>query len=211
MGLPENFAVNVIQQQNKQKIPLALDRAVSQGGEASSQGPSNVHSEHRKLQDERNKHRELVREIRAIYEDKYGSITSDHRQDVDSAKLNNAASAEAQPITELPEPTIYKILAYDPTMQSISTADTTSIVADSASPLTPAEVLLRLSNPTKFFPHFEPLQAQGYEIVSGSGDVLVFRKVRPAGAGPTGTKSEEVSEYHVWDISIKANQLKLTL
>jgi hypothetical protein len=45
--------------------------------------------------------------------------------------------------------------------------------------LTPAEVLLRLSNPAKFFPHFQPLQSEGYEIVSGSGDVLVFRKVRP--------------------------------
>jgi len=37
---------------------------------------------------------------------------------------------------------------------------------------------LRLSNPAKFFPHFQPLQSQGYEIVSGSGDVLVFRRVR---------------------------------
>jgi hypothetical protein len=86
------------------------------------------------------------------------------------------------------EPTLYKILAYDPTMQSISTAETTSIVPDSSGPLTPAEVLLRLSNPAKFFPHFQPLQSEGYEIVSGSGDVLVFRKVRPA--APKGTKVE---------------------
>ncbi|KAI1103944.1 hypothetical protein F4804DRAFT_308604 [Jackrogersella minutella] len=76
------------------------------------------------------------------------------------------------------EPTVYKILAYDPTMQKINIAETTSIVPDHASPLTPAEVLLRLSNPTKFFPHFAPLQAEGFEIVSGSGDVLVFRQVR---------------------------------
>ncbi|KAF6812016.1 conserved serine-threonine rich protein, partial [Colletotrichum plurivorum] len=52
-------------------------------------------------------------------------------------------------------------------------------------PLTPAEVLLRLSNPTKFFPYFSPLQREGYEIVSGSGDVLVFRKVREAGVATT--------------------------
>ncbi|KAI1484725.1 hypothetical protein F5X96DRAFT_415226 [Biscogniauxia mediterranea] len=76
-------------------------------------------------------------------------------------------------------PTVYKILAYDPTMQSINIAETTSVVPDQASPLTPTEVLLRLSNPTKFFPHFAPLQAEGFEIVSGGGDVLVFRKVRP--------------------------------
>lgn len=82
------------------------------------------------------------------------------------------------------EPTVYKILAYDPTMQSINIAETTSVVPDQAAPLTPAEVLLRLSNPTKFFTHFAPLQKEGFEIVSGSGDVLVFRKVRPA-APPT--------------------------
>jgi hypothetical protein len=82
------------------------------------------------------------------------------------------------------EPTVYKILAYDPTMQSVSIAETTSIVPDQATPLTPADVLLRLSNPTKFFPHFAPLQAQGFEIVSGSGDVLVFRKTRDITMAP---------------------------
>ncbi|KAI1802040.1 hypothetical protein F4811DRAFT_573488 [Daldinia bambusicola] len=87
------------------------------------------------------------------------------------------------------EPTVYKILAYDPTMQKIDVAETTSVVPDQASPLSPAEVLLRLSNPTKFFPHFAPLQAEGFEIVSGSGDVLVFRQVRPAKATSQGGAS----------------------
>ncbi|KAI0010944.1 hypothetical protein F4779DRAFT_260936 [Xylariaceae sp. FL0662B] len=81
-----------------------------------------------------------------------------------------------------PDPTVYKILAYDPIMQNINIAETTSIVPDQASPSTPAEVLLRLSNPTKFFPHFAPLQAEGFEILSGAGDVLVFRQVRPGKA-----------------------------
>ncbi|KAK7981567.1 c3hc4 type (ring finger) zinc finger containing protein [Apiospora saccharicola] len=83
------------------------------------------------------------------------------------------------------EPTIYKILAYDPTMQSVSIAETSSIVPDQAAPLTPSEVLVRMSNPTKFFPHFEPLRAEGFEIVSGSGDVLVFRKVRETASSPS--------------------------
>ncbi|PNY23466.1 Uncharacterized protein TCAP_06589, partial [Tolypocladium capitatum] len=79
-------------------------------------------------------------------------------------------------------PASYKILAYDASTQSISVAETTSAVdetASPASPASPADVLLRLSNPSKFLPHFRALQAQGYEIASGSGDVLVFRKVRP--------------------------------
>ena len=118
---------------------------------------------------------ELEEQVKQIYESKYGKITPEHRQSPPPA-------AAASGPTSIPtkEPTNYKILAYDPTMQSIDIAETSSIVPDSASPLTPAEVLLRLSNPAKFFPHFGPLQAQGYEIVSGSGDVLVFRKVRDA-------------------------------
>ncbi|KAI8277067.1 hypothetical protein K4K60_007180 [Colletotrichum sp. SAR11_57] len=96
---------------------------------------------------------------------------------------------------ELREPVVYKILAYDPTMQTINTAETTSVVPDSATPLTPAEVLLRLSNPTKFFPYFSPLQKEGYEIVSGSGDVLVFRKVREAEITPFTPTIEKPTTY----------------
>lgn len=74
---------------------------------------------------------------------------------------------------------VYKILAYDPTMQRVNVAETTSLVPDFASALSPADALLRLSHPTKFFPFFASLEAEGFEIASGSGDVLVFRKVRP--------------------------------
>ncbi|EPE06546.1 serine-threonine rich protein [Ophiostoma piceae UAMH 11346] len=80
------------------------------------------------------------------------------------------------------EPFVYKILAYDPAKQSVKIVETTSTVSDATTPMTPAEVLLRMSSPTKFLPHFESLQAQGFEIASGSGDVMVFRKVRGASA-----------------------------
>ncbi|KAI1457970.1 hypothetical protein F4805DRAFT_426049 [Annulohypoxylon moriforme] len=89
--------------------------------------------------------------------------------------------------SRIEEPTVYKILAYDSSTQKINIAETTSVVPDQATPLTPAEVLLRLSNPTKFFPHFAPLQAEGFEIVSGEGDVLVFRKVRHSKAADNET------------------------
>jgi hypothetical protein len=128
------------------------------------------------------KDKELIKEVRSIYENTYGTIDCKHRQVAENdAKLEEAPTETAN---KTPEPTLYKILAYDPTMQFINIAETTSIVTDSASALTPAEVLLRLSHPAKFFPHFKPLQSQGYEIISGSGDVLVFRKVR-SGAPPT--------------------------
>ncbi|OTA93757.1 hypothetical protein M434DRAFT_284879 [Hypoxylon sp. CO27-5] len=92
--------------------------------------------------------------------------------------LSSELDSKIEP-NQTAEPMVYKILAYDPTMQKINIAETSSIVPDHATPLTPAEALLRLSNPAKFFPHFAPLQAEGFEIVSGGGDVLVFRQVRP--------------------------------
>jgi len=141
---------------NKQRIETSFDRIRSPGSTSDGSGG---------FGNAKNSKTDLEDEVREIYESKYGEITPEHRQSPASTV----------------EPTKYKILAYDPTMQSIDIAETSSIVPDSAAPLTPAEVLLRLSNPAKFFPHFKPLQAQGYEIVSGSGDVLVFRKVHDAG------------------------------
>ncbi|EFX05590.1 hypothetical protein CMQ_3659 [Grosmannia clavigera kw1407] len=94
------------------------------------------------------------------------------------AKTGSVAVEEATAPPPDESNTMYKILAYDPATQAISTAETASTVHATAVPLTPAEALLRLSHPTKFFPHFRPLEAQGFEIASGSGDVLVFRKSR---------------------------------
>ncbi|KAK2616907.1 hypothetical protein QQS21_000285 [Conoideocrella luteorostrata] len=80
------------------------------------------------------------------------------------------------------QPVLYKMLAYDAGTQSISVAETSSGVHDASAAATPAEVLLRISNPSKFFPYFSALQAEGYELASGGGDVLVFRKVRSGSA-----------------------------
>jgi hypothetical protein len=95
-----------------------------------------------------------------------------------TVRRNLERSSTTPSATPNAEPTVYKVLAYDPNTQDINIAETTSIVSDQATPLTPAEVLLRLSSPAKFLPYFGPLQNQGFEIVSGSGDILVFRRVR---------------------------------
>ncbi|KAA8564256.1 hypothetical protein EYC84_011201 [Monilinia fructicola] len=159
------------------KVPQGLETSYQEECANQGGGGSSVFfSSYGKPRKQSGKDKDLVREIRGIYEDNYGKIDSSHRQ----VPANDAKGREipAESFVEGPEPTTYKVLAYDSTMQSINIAETTSIVTDTASALTPAEVLLRLSNPTKFFPHFQPLQAEGYEIVSGGGDVLVFRKVR---------------------------------
>ncbi|KAK8106431.1 hypothetical protein PG999_009790 [Apiospora kogelbergensis] len=89
------------------------------------------------------------------------------------------------------EPTIYKVLAYDPGTQDVCIAETTSTLPDHATPLTPSEILSRLPNPTEFFPYFEPLRAEGFEIISGDGNILVFRKVRE----PAASTSSPPSSY----------------
>ncbi|KAG6002130.1 hypothetical protein E4U43_001164 [Claviceps pusilla] len=98
----------------------------------------------------------------------------------DKRSLGALSSGTAS--TSQEQPVLYKMLAYDPSTQSMSIAETCSGVQDTSTRATPAEVLLRVSNPSKFFPYFSELQAEGYEIASGSGDVLVFRKVRPGTA-----------------------------
>ncbi|KAG5934866.1 hypothetical protein E4U53_000589 [Claviceps sorghi] len=97
-----------------------------------------------------------------------------------SASGMDSPSEEQQPVS-------YKMLAYDASTQTMSVAETWSGAPNTSTRATPADVLLRVSNPAKFFPYFSALQAEGYEIASGSGDVLVFRKVRP------GTASKDAS------------------
>ncbi|KAJ9306757.1 hypothetical protein DTO217A2_3744 [Paecilomyces variotii] len=92
------------------------------------------------------------------------------------------STAEPLPSSSVPtSSTTYRVLAYDPSTLSVSSAETSSTLYSINETLHPAEVLPRLNNPAKFLPHFAAMQADGYEIVSGGGDILVFGKVREAG------------------------------
>ncbi|ERS97520.1 hypothetical protein HMPREF1624_05689 [Sporothrix schenckii ATCC 58251] len=119
-------------------------------------------------------------------------VKTHKRVDRDAPSLPVAATSTPT------EPFVFKILAYNPGMNTIDTAETSSTVPDASSPMPAADVLLRLSNPAKFFPHFEPLRAQGFEIVSGSGDVLIFRKVREPsdgeGSAPSKTPTPQIAQ-----------------
>lgn len=79
---------------------------------------------------------------------------------------------------------VYRIFAYDPSSLSVTEAETTSSLQTSSEHLHPAEVLTRLTNPAKFLPCLNQMHKEGYEIVSGGGDILVFRKV-PEAKSPT--------------------------
>lgn len=93
-------------------------------------------------------------------------------------------------------PSVYKVLAHGPWSSEIKIAETTSSVSalgdTEAQTLHPAEILSRLDNVAYFLPHFADMEKQGYEIVSGSGNVLVFKKTRsPAEHADNATKSSD--------------------
>ncbi|KAL9625767.1 MAG: hypothetical protein Q9160_000087 [Pyrenula sp. 1 TL-2023] len=90
---------------------------------------------------------------------------------------------------------LYKVLAYDKSTRRITIADTaSSFVHVNEEPLHPTEILSRLNRAAKFLPYLEDLQSQGYEIVSGHGDILIFKstettKANGLGESPTITSA----------------------
>ncbi|KAG5913069.1 hypothetical protein E4U42_001510 [Claviceps africana] len=127
----------------------------------------------------------------------YKNGRQDKERDEATSCGTASPSGEQQPVS-------YKMLAYDASTQTMSVAETWSSAHKTSTPASPADVLPRVSNPAKFFPYLSELQAEGYEIASGGGDVLVFRKVRPGTAtglkkGAPGSRSLASSTGHVHD------------
>lgn len=104
------------------------------------------------------------------------------------AKHYESSPVSAAAVTD--EPTMYKILAYDTSTESVSVAETTSDDHDVSTPAKLTDVLMQLSHASKFLPYFKPLQEHGYDIQSGGGDVLIFRKNRPASPNASDLPSE---------------------
>ena len=117
-----------------------------------------------------------------------------------SSELDSALSSEptsaptttaSSPVQETePKPSEFRVVAYDPETGHLSEATTLSTLPSplpghETKTLQPHEVLPRLTHPAKFLARVEPLQEQGFEIVSGSGDILIFKRVR-ANPGSSG-------------------------
>lgn len=98
-------------------------------------------------------------------------------------------------------PATYRVLAYDPFTMQVTTADTDSSLAPSDEILRPSDVLPRLSNPAKFLPYFEEMRKEGFEIVSGGGDILVFKKFPDSEKKPSDKPSLEAKEYEDIDMN----------
>lgn len=82
------------------------------------------------------------------------------------------------PSTDMKKPsTLYNVLAYDPSIQQVTTAEMSSS-GDSSSErrLSLSEALSSLTDPVKFLPQLTRLQSQGFEIVSSDTNILVLKK-----------------------------------
>lgn len=204
---------------------------------------------HNKVQDHKERDMALIREIREIYEDKYGPIDAAHKQAIlnetpvvtppaapeleargtpqetgaiqtspsksvgpevlpgfkveqERTKSPQLATAEddqakTAPVHEAgktklsPDNTqhavsteqaeairyVYRILAMDRVKQTVAAATTSSSLFPTSSPLRSAsDILTHLDQPYKYFDHMGKLESQGFELIAGTRNVLVYRK-----------------------------------
>lgn len=101
--------------------------------------------------------------------------TGSVRKDSDSQPSLKATTEDSPHPSKL---VAYKVLAYDHSTQRVFTAKPISASSPPfEKPLTVVEALCGLTHPAKFLPHVTSLQNEGYEIVSGRSNILVFRKI----------------------------------
>jgi hypothetical protein len=101
---------------------------------------------------------------------------------------NTASSVKAEPTRSTSPRTpmsVYRLLAYDPQTQTISSATTTSSKppSDAETSLSATEALSRLAEPAKFVKHLSTFSDEDYEIVSAQKDLLVLKLVEPGQVG----------------------------
>ncbi|MCJ1354444.1 MAG: hypothetical protein MMC33_004433 [Icmadophila ericetorum] len=79
------------------------------------------------------------------------------------------------------EQQVYKILGLDNQTNVVSSATTrSSLYETSLPPRSASSILSHLANPGKFIPHIEALDGIGFELIAGSRNSLVYKKVGEA-------------------------------
>lgn len=114
---------------------------------------------------------------------------------------NKSGSTAKQPVEpeekSLPEPSSYKILAFDPTTKKVYS---TQIIA-SVMPLNDGkklgllEAISILTAPAKFLPHLTALGKSGHELVLASDTVMIFKKAKQTKRSPVEKVSVEDEKY----------------
>lgn len=88
-------------------------------------------------------------------------------------------NTQAPETTNIPNASSYKIVAFDPVSKTMSVAETLSTAGGNENPVPLPQALVQLAEPAKFLPYLKSLQAQGYEVISGSRHLLIFRQTQP--------------------------------
>lgn len=96
-----------------------------------------------------------------------------------SAATVGAARANGDGLPVLPaQSTTYKLLAFDPATGGVVSATTTSFAGDASESVLPvATIMTQLSTPEKFIPHINALHEAGFQPVSSTSSMLVFKQV----------------------------------
>ncbi len=117
-----------------------------------------------------------------------------------SAEEAAAEQSKVEPTNEAAvrwaEPPVYKVLAYDSGNDMMSTATTTSNFTGAETPISIPQALSQLYQPARFVPHFAQLQKDGYQVIFGTKDLLVFKKVKePAPTVVDGGKRPALEDH----------------
>lgn len=89
---------------------------------------------------------------------------------------------------EWEQPPVYKVLAYDSGNDMFSTATTSSNFTGRETPISIPQALSQLYQPARFVPHFAELQKEGHQVVYGTKDLLVFKKVKTTSSSSSSTE-----------------------
>ena len=106
------------------------------------------------------------------------------------------SKAELALETGTTHPSYYKVLAYDVLSREVKGTDMASCSSVPFEPIHPADALSRLDHPAKFLPYISKMEAQGYELLSGGHEVLVFKKMREGTPAPPGSGQSEEDNVH---------------
>jgi len=98
------------------------------------------------------------------------------------------------PVQPTPTEAIYKVLAYDPSSETITAATTSSSSSSSTDTPIPLTIALtKLSYPAKFLPHLPTLRETGFEPVQAADNLLILKKIKDT-LSPKPATAERISE-----------------
>ncbi|PPJ52860.1 hypothetical protein CBER1_11508 [Cercospora berteroae] len=94
------------------------------------------------------------------------------------ADIQHPIRATTMPGLDWEEPPVYKVLAYDSGNDFLVTSTTSTNFTGKETPISIPEALSQLYQPARFIPEFAELQKQGFQVIYGTKDLLVFRKAK---------------------------------